>query len=264
VLVPDSDIVFFVHVMKTGGTTVLQSLRRTYPAEARYPEGGIDSLISSKGSPEALFDLDAQRREGLRFIAPHVPLSAALQFQREAQRNVNITLVLRDGLDRAVSHLRQVARRFDYAYSYRELLDLPLLGNFFLSNHQVRALTAGVNDWPLWEACFSALGMLESYLDGEVKSFSVAPVPERALPVAIASLGALDVLGLQGDFDNWWQRCHRRYGWPQAPIADANVGAAQEPAQAPSISVSILDELRERNRLDTQLYAAARKLQQAS
>ncbi len=92
---PDSDIVFFVHVMKTGGTTVLQSLRRTYPAEARYPEGGIDSLISSKGSPQALFDLDAQRREGLRFIAPHVPLSAALQFQREAQRNVNITLVLR-------------------------------------------------------------------------------------------------------------------------------------------------------------------------
>ncbi len=261
---PDSDIVFFVHVMKTGGTTALQSLRRTYPAEARYPEGGIDSLIAAKGAPQALFDLEAQRREGLRFIAPHVPLSAALQFQREAQRNVNITLVLRDGLDRAVSHLRQVARRFDYAYSYRELLDLPLLGNFFFSNHQTRALTAGVNDWPLWEACFSALGMLESYLDGELDSFAVAPVPESGLPVAIASLGALDVLGLQEDFDNWWQRCHRRYGWSQTPIADVNVGAAQEPAEAPSIPASILDELRERNRLDTQLYAAARKLQQAS
>ena len=243
---------------------MLQSLRRTYPAKARYPEGGIDSLILSKGSPQALFDLDAQRREGLRFIGPHVPLSAALQLQREAQSNVNITLVLRDGLDRAVSHLRQVARRFNYAYSYRALLDLPLLGKLCLSNHPTRVLTAGVNDWPLWEACFSALGMLESYLDGEVESFAVAPVPESALPMAIASFGALDVLGLQGDFDNWWQRCHRRYGWPQAPVPDANVGAAQEPAQAPSISVSILDELRERNRLDTQLYAAARKLQQAS
>lgn len=251
-------IVFFVHVMKTGGSTVLQSLLNTYPQGSRFPETGVDAMFEAKGSPAQLFNMPAARRQALRWVSPHAPLSAARRFAQEEQRPVAVTLILRDGLSRAVSHIRQVSRRFDHAYSYRELLDLPLLGEFFFSNHQTRALGIEESGWQEWEQCFQALAFLPQYLEGSAASFAVSPLAEAHLERAVAGLDQVDVLGLQDDFDDWWRRCRESFGWPGAPTASANVGNEQESRPAPPIPDDILDELRRRNALDTRLYDAAR------
>jgi hypothetical protein len=137
---PEDDVVFFVHIMKTGGTSVKRGLSDTYPVGSRFPEPRLDNAIELKGSTEQFFGISAERRAATRWVSGHLPLSAALTFQQQESRAVAIIMLLRDGVERAVSHLRQVARRFDYKYSYRELLDLPVLGDYFFSNHQTRAL----------------------------------------------------------------------------------------------------------------------------
>ncbi|MFT4518559.1 MAG: hypothetical protein ACI9JM_000940 [Halioglobus sp.] len=256
---PNEPVVFFVHVMKTGGTTVLQSLLGTYPDGTRFPEAGVDVLIEAKGSPQHLFNLEAQRQAALRWICPHVPYSAAARFREEQSREVPVTLVLRDGLERAVSHLKQVARRFDHAYSYQQLLDLPLLGEFFFTNHQTRALGLGESGWEEWDRCFRELITLQLHLDAPESSFEVSTVDQEHLDRALAVLPEVDVLGLQDEFDDWWLRCSKAFGWPTAPAASVNVGARLEASDAPPIPDSVIDQLRERNTLDIQLYAAARE-----
>ena len=258
-MTPDVErVVFFVHVMKTGGSTALRQLLRTYPEDTRYPLPGVFGAIEEKGLVGSLAKVDPERRERLRWIAPHVPLSVALDYREHAGRPVAVTLVLRDGFSRALSHLRQVSRRFEHQYSYRELLDLPFLGDFFLSNHQTRVLGSGAETWPLWDDCVRSLAELPRGFDEPGSTPAVSPVDDAVLEQAIANLGAVDVLGLQDEFGAWWQACREAFDWPEAPTHSVNVGSAQETAPPPPIPDAILDELRERNALDTRLYAAAR------
>lgn len=256
---PDNErVVLFVHVMKTGGTTALRHLRNHYPEHTRYPLPGVLEKLEEKGFVSSLAGLDPQRRERLRWIAPHVPLSAALDYRASAPRPVAITLVLRDGFSRALSHLRQVSRRFEHQYSYRELLDLPFLGEFFLSNHQTRVLGSGPETWPLWDDCVQALTDLPAGFAEPAATPRVTPVDAATLEQAIARLPEVDVLGLQDAFGDWWQACRDAFGWPAQPGRSVNVGAEQETVPPPPIPDAILDELRERNALDSRLYAAAR------
>jgi len=253
----EDEVVFFVHVMKTGGTSVKRGLPDGYASGSRFPEPRSDNAIKFKGSTEHFFGMSAERRAATRWVSGHLPLSAALKFREEETRPVSIISLLRDGSERAVSHLRQVARRFDYKYSYRELLNLPLLGDYFFSNHQTRALGIGEPGWEEWDRCFHAMITLESLLEAAERSLSITSVSEVDLQRAVSALSQINVLGLQHDFDNWWQRCSDRYDWPSTPPPPANVGADRESTNAPPIPENILGELRERNELDCRLYAAA-------
>jgi len=259
-MAPGGDsVVFFVHVMKTGGSTALRHLRRTYPEPVRYPLPGAFGTMEEKSLVASLTGIDPERRERMRWIAPHVPLSAALDYRATAGRPVAITLVLRDGYSRALSHLRQVSRRFEHRYSYRELLDLPLIGDFFLSNHQTRVLGTGPQFWPVWDDCMRALVELPRGFEEPGAAPAVSPVSESMLEHAVANFAAIDVLGLQDDFGSWWQACREAFGWPEAPSGAVNVGSEQEITPPPAIPAAILDELRERNALDSRLYTAARE-----
>jgi hypothetical protein len=252
--------VFFVHVMKTGGSTVQASLMGTYPANSRYPQAGVDRMLKVKASGQALLNLSQGRKSALQWVNAHLPLSTALCFREESSHPVSITLLLRDGLDRAVSHLRQVARRFEYAYSYRQLLDNPIFGDFFFSNHQTRALGIGEAGWGEWDRCFQDLFAIQPPLKDSQSPSAVTLIGETDLERAIAGLSQIDVVGLQDEFDEWWRNCRAKYGWPIKPSAPRNVATAQESVAAPPIPASILDELRQRNELDSRLYAAAREM----
>ena len=259
---PSEDpVVFFVHVMKTGGTTVIQSLLHQYPKGSRYPEEGEDEMfIAAKGLTENLFGLSEERRLSLRWISPHMPLSAAIKFREAADRPVYITLVLRDGFDRALSHLRNVSRRFNHTYTYRQLLDIPVLRDFFFSNHQTRALSMGESGWQEWDQSIKALTMMQLGVEKARLSADISPVGTADLELAISSLHQIDVLGLQSEFDNWWQRCRSQFRWPAVPAPPVNVTSKLETATAPPIPDSVLEEIRELNALDSQLYAAASEL----
>jgi hypothetical protein len=245
--------------MKTGGSTVSRRLRQVYPVESRFPVSRAPGMMNAKGSPSYLIDLPAQQRDALRWLCPHMPFSVATHFQTLVPQQVSTTVLLRDGLDRAISHLSQVSRRLKHAYTYRQLLDAPVLGEFFFSNHQTRAMAAGPSAWDEWERCFTALWRLEDHLADPDSSFPVSSVGPADFEVARETLSQVDVLGFQDEFSDWWQRCRQRYGWPGEPAAE-NVGAEKETGPAPPITDAIIGELRERNELDSQLYNAAKDL----
>ena len=245
--------------MKTGGSTASRRLRQIYPVETRFPVSRAPGMMNAKGSPSYLFDLPAEQREALRWLCPHMPFSVARHFQSLVQQPVSTTVLFRDGLDRAISHLLQVSRRLNHAYTYRQLLDVPVLGEFFFSNHQTRAMAIGQSSWGEWERCFAALWMLEDHLADPEPPFAISSLEPSDFEIARESLAQVDVLGLQDEFSDWWQRCRLRYGWPGEPPAE-NVGAAKETGRAPPITDDIMGELRERNELDSRLYSAAREL----
>jgi hypothetical protein len=254
-------VVFFVHVMKTGGTTVIQSLLKKYPRGSYYPEDGVDGMmIEAKGLTRSFSRLTPERRAALRWISPHLPLSVATRFRSEEERPVAIAMVLRDGVERAVSHLRNLSRRFNHDYTYQELIDLPVLRDFFFSNHQTRVLSVGEAGWQDWDRSIEALTILQLGIDKFESSFEVKPVVEADLERAIAGLHEVDVLGIQSEFDDWWQRSRKKFNWPKESSAPANVTSKLETGKAPPIPDSVIEELRERNQLDMRLYAAARNL----
>lgn len=251
-------VVFFVHVMKTGGSTALRKLMEFYDKPHRYPLPGMLGAIEEKGLIASLHAVDPDRGDALRWIAPHMPLSVALDRKATSGRPVFITLMLRDGLSRALSHLRQISRRFDHRYSYRRILDLPLLGEFFLSNHQTRVLGSGRQDWHIWDDCIRGLTELPHALEEPAGAPTAAPVDQAMFEAALAGLEQVDILGLQDDFSGWWRACQAAFFWPEEPTERVNVGATQETVPPPPIPDAIVDELRERNRFDQRLYEAAR------
>jgi hypothetical protein len=252
-------MVFFVHVMKTGGTSVRNSLFNFYPEDVRYPSPARDDPFTAKAATRYLLNLSKERRSNLRFVSAHMPLSVALQFREESSPPTAITMVLRDGLERAVSHLSQQSRRFNHAYSYRQLLDLPLLRDIFLSNHQTRILSMGSSGWDEWDSSYKALSMLDQHLEKPDHPMQVSRVTEADLQTALEALPKVDVLGLQSESGAWWQQCQERFGWPQETRTRANIGAQEDTTAAPPIPHDVLAELRELNTLDIQLYAAAEK-----
>lgn len=259
----ESDTVFHVHLMKTAGTTVNSSLQAFYAPPLRYVQAEqVTQAIRKKTSPQLLFDLPPEQKASLRFINAHMPLTVALRYRDEVDARVVITLLLRDGLDRAVSNLRHLARQLGFAYSYRELLDDPILGDFFLTNHQTRALGMCGSDsqWDEWQRCFGCLMYLRLYMKTPDARFSVSPVGDTDLERAVSALPGIDVLGLQDAFDEWWRSCHSKLGWPAVHHSPVNVGNQKTRVVAPDIPRDVMDELRQRNLLDGQLYAAARDL----
>jgi hypothetical protein len=215
-------MVFFVHVMKTGGTSVRNSLFNFYPEDVRYPSPARDDPFTAKASTRSLLNLSTERRNTLQFVSTQMPLSVALQFREETDPPTAITMVLRDGLERAISHLNQLSRRFNHAYSYRQLLDLPLLRDIFLSNHQTRMLSMGTSGWDEWDSSCMALIMLDQHLEKPDNPMQVSRVTEADLQTALEALPKVDVLGLQSESGAWWQQCQARFGWPQETRTRAN------------------------------------------
>lgn len=251
-------VVFFVHIMKTGGSTALNTLMKFYSKPCRYPRPGMFGAIEEKGLTASLLAVEPERALALRWIAPHVPLSLAIDHRASSEHPVAITLVLRDGLSRALSHLRQVSRRFDHRYSYRELLDLPLIGEFFLANHQTRVLGMGREGWPFWDSCIRGLAEMPRAFEEPGSAPAVPPVDDALFETALARLDEVDILGLQDDFSGWWRACQAQFDWPDEPTERVNVGDSQEKEPPPPIPGDIMDELRRRNLLDQRLYEAAR------
>src|SRR5215471_6192155 len=101
---------FFVHVMKTAGTTFVLQLGSEFPGSAMYPTGGIDwhdpNDVAPYMSVPRLLALPPERRAQIRMYSGHFPYFACEQVDSQL---VTLTL-LRDPVERVVSMLKQLKR----------------------------------------------------------------------------------------------------------------------------------------------------------
>jgi hypothetical protein len=101
---------FFIHVMKTGGTSFVFDVLKTFPAEQVYPNKTLDRRYPTDIAPytsiEHLLEISPERRADIRVYAGHFPYMACEMMGIDF---VKLTL-LRHPVDRAISVLKQFKR----------------------------------------------------------------------------------------------------------------------------------------------------------
>jgi hypothetical protein len=233
---------FFVHIQKTGGTTLWHRFARHFEPSAMYPDAtdGDHLVVAPQISVEVLLRRWEQRRDEIEIVMGHFPIATAQLLESEF---VTLTM-LRDPVDRVLSQLHRYRER-EPAAGGRSLEELYETGTKSLAspNYMVKmfALTAeeivastAPNGWAM-------ITQLE--LDAE------------HLTRAMDRLSRVDVFGLQDHFEEFCDELQARFGWRLGAAGHANKTAAASP---------VSDELRARvaadNALDIEFFAFARDL----
>jgi len=240
----DTRPIFFIHVMKTGGTTLQRMLRGSFADDAIYPNATDDDnryfahifLDSLRAIPE-------ERRRRTQLYVGHFPFLAT----EVLDLPLRTFTLLRDPVDRVISHVKQNVGKHGWRNWSKTLANVEnpsleavyedeLLKPMLFLNHQVRMFSMTAADNP------------KTFLD-------ITEVDESRLELACRNLEKVDCLGVLEQFDEFVAELTRQFGLPAAPKRRLNVTPDKRPAS---------QELRERiahdNRLDTQFYNYAKEL----
>ncbi len=235
---------FFIHVMKTGGSTVADWLRAQLDECASYPNVVDDSdRVVAYTELGYLAGLSTGRVRRTRFVAGHFPFMATSMLGVE----VDSCCVLRDPVERVVSHLKQVSRNKGGWRKFTELKDqdhpslLEVYRNDFLRerfflNHQLKMFAFRPEDQP------------HSYLDP-------LDIDRPRFELAIRNLEQVDILGFQDDIEGLLSKLAGHLG---VPLTQAPVRNVAPPSEEPS--AELLEVIRADNALEIEFYDRARSL----
>lgn len=243
---------FFVHVMKTGGTTLFRNLRENYALDELYPYRKLDIQydgptlnIRHHLSVSYVVGLSPERRQHIRVYTGHFPFITSELMQEEL---TTLTL-LRDPVERTISLLRQFKRKAPWVQdpdrrpplaskTLEEVYDHPLVFGPLVHNHQTKIFSMKPSDAP------------ESYMD-------VVEVDESRLALAKHNLSQVDVVGLTERYDEFLDEVEARFGWVVERDARANATPASE---IQPVSDTLRQRIAEDNALDMELYEYAKDL----
>lgn len=223
----DDRLLVFIHIPKTAGSTLRAIMQRQYrPEEIYHIHWNFD-----RDAPFASYiDLPDQERQQTRVLYGHIPFG----IHRQLQRSTTYFTLLRDPVDRCISHyyhIRKLPNHFHYKRATElDLAEFVASGVFReMDNGQVRQLT-GAGALP-FGGCSSDL-----------------------LDQAIANLEAhFCVAGLQERFDETLLLLRRAMRWPRPPLYQRrNVGKLR--SQRDAFSPEVLRVVADHNTLDQQLY----------
>lgn len=280
---------FFIHVMKTGGTSFKSHLLQHFELDEIYPSARLDwrrqADVDSYVSVPRLLGISPDRRGGIRVYSGHVPYVVT---ELMGGRFVTLTL-LRDPVERTVSvlkHFKRLHHRYR-EFSLRETYDDPVVFRHFVENHQAKVFSLTAEDQ--LGSFASALGYEELHAalgDSSVDIFGYDPdtprsagldpesrreararatAPEATIEVdaerlvrAKENLAKVDVVGFADRYAEFVEELRRRFGWwPEGLDLDVRENVSSE-------SWSAGEGLRRRiaadNTADLELYAYAQDL----
>jgi hypothetical protein len=209
---------FFLHVMKTGGTSLVHHLVDNFGADAVYPP------LVGKGpnDPDAgripyvsvtkLRALPPERRACTRVFAGHLPYAVTDLIRPD----VTITL-LRDPVERTISFLRHCRRRLPdkRSASFEEIYDDPMMFPLLIHNYQSKLF---------------ALSLEDDLPDRA--HLAVVDVDDRRLERAMGNLDRVDVVGIHSRYGDFLAELAHRYGWSFRHDHRLNRGEDDEPVPA--------------------------------
>ncbi|MBX3313355.1 MAG: sulfotransferase family 2 domain-containing protein [Actinobacteria bacterium] len=225
---PSTECLFFMHIMKTAGTSFSMALARQFAEGEVAPAAGPDKA-DEYWTFDWLLDMPVEQREAFRVVQGHFPLFVGELIG--ADRTITI---LRDPVDRAISHIRHIIRRDqqDRWSSVEEFYEEELRRKL-VRNYQVRQFSRSVDDDPL-------------------------DLDERHLARARERLELVDVVGFTDRYDDFVQECNRRFGW--------DLDAAERFQVAPGsddVDPAFRRVVEEDNQLDVAFYEYAREVRGA-
>jgi hypothetical protein len=185
---------FFVHVMKTGGSTFRQHVLHNFPAAgAVYPDPELDgNLVAATTRIQRLLALPKERHARIRAYTGHFPFVLPRLLDPQL---VTLT-VLRDPVERTISYLKECKRSHPRLQGrpLEEIYEDTAVFFSFICDHQTKIFSMTPAD------------RLESYME-------YIEIDEERLRIAKANLEAVDVVGLNSAFDDFLADVQRRYGW---------------------------------------------------
>jgi hypothetical protein len=238
----DAERVLFIHVMKTGGTTLLWHLRNQFERDEVYPQAGVD-FVHDPSKPTTfrhltlgyLAAMPEERRRRIRVYAAHFPYLA-----REVLGGDLATLtILREPVDRTISLLRQwVRNRPQLGLTLEAAYELPQVYERLLHNHQTKVFSMAAADAP------------SAYV-------TEIDVDDARLALAKENLASVDVVGLTERYDDFLDLVQERFGWNVKRGVRAN--AAPDDTAGPG-SDALRRRIAEDNAIDLEFYEYAKDL----
>jgi hypothetical protein len=213
---------FFIHIMKTAGTSLRTIVRAQFDDADLYPSRRYDAdMHEANNSIRYLLSIPAERRKRIRAYMGHFPYVVTQLLGEE----LTTLTILRHPIDRAISQLKHLRI---WSPEHKDLTleaiyDDPILHPCFLRNHQAKLFAFTQEDEP------------ETYRD-------VLEVDDRRLAMAKANLERVDVIGVVERYGELLERIEARFGWPTDPSTRLRVGPQDD----------VPDALRRRIRLDNE------------
>ena len=209
--------VLFLHLPRTGGTTLSQIAR------SHYAPGEVQ-VLDDKGRARFAAMSDHERRR-LRFVRGHFRYG----FHREFPQRCQYVTLIRDPVDRMVSLYRKMRRTPSHAH--HELAKELSLGDYLR-----RGFQGGPANEQTWR------------VSGTPKDFS--EMTEDDLHLAARNLRRFAVVGVTEQFDDFLASLHRSFDWPVTEYRRYEVST--EPP--PELGADVLALIEERFSLDRQLH----------
>lgn len=244
---------FFVHVMKTGGTSILLQLRNYYDKRRCHPP--VEPTWLQKALTAELLEMSRDELGSIDLFMSHV---AAATIDVLGFEGLRLTL-LRHPVDRAISHLRQtvdIARRVtDTPIEPEQIYEQEVVREWAYANHQIRAFSLGPDELDDWDSGMIAQ-LMSPWWCTDPPDLENAPIPMDQLRLgrARATLDTFDLVGVTERLDLFADALSERLGVEVRPDLRANIGSDIE------ISADLRDRLAEDNQLELELYDYARKL----
>lgn len=229
---------FFIHVMKTGGTSfAVHHLAPAFDEQAVFPNAVDDEMsylldTSPYWRIDALRELSAQRRDRTELYRGHYPFCAT---EIIGDHGLITLTLLRDPVERVVSYLKH-CRTYHPQHSDMTLEEIyeerPWIDGF-ATNHQTKVFSLTAADDPKY--CYQPL-----------------QIDRSRLALAKANLAEVDIVGTQDRFTEFVEECGRRFGWPTTPRPKHRTG------EAAPVSESLRMRIETDNEIDREFYEYAR------
>ena len=230
------DVLFFQHIPKTGGLSLIAFLDAQFPQETIFP-------LHSSASESEFAKFTPEQAQRFRLIRGHFrfgPYDNGI-YRYITQNPVRITF-LREPISRTISAYRHQRRmqKFGEETTLEEYLTDPQFARFVVdlqTRLTVGKIKAGVHEWA-----------------------DKKPLPDSViLHLAKENLEFMAFVGLTEKFKESMQLLCHTFGW-QMPPEIPQINSSPEPFDPSSIPASTLELIKEKTRLDAELYEFATQL----
>jgi sulfotransferase famil protein len=238
---PTTHCFFFIHVMKTAGTTLARHLQQQFAPQEFYPSRGFDWELPTDVEPyiniPRLLALPDERRDQVRMYAGHFPYLAADLLAP----NLRKLTLLRDPVDRTVSVLKHFKRREERFRSstLETIYEDSDISRWYVRNYQTRVFSLVPADQAI---------TVQVPVD----------IDDSRLELAKENLSRVEFVGLTETFGEFVEDLRTQLGWwPNGVDPSERANKSSEPW---SISPALRQRITDDNPHDTAFYRFAQEL----